>query len=303
MANGALVATLQDNLNKSHTDDTFTNYAYWISGANSKHAALEQYDLQRTGYVRVFVLQLPEFVEKLLPSESAKFKHMLEFGNVGVDGIQGFSVETTQATGGYNGTSIELPTGSKDDTSSVTIKVYETQGSLMRTYIDFWITGTFDPYTGLSHYHGIRELTDEPGCAEMYLSQAHHTMELLVVATDPTGEAAEYSCLLTNLFPKQSNHDHFNFDPGSHDLVQLSLEFTCNKYMSSQINYIGSYALTQYKILKNFLKMHSGYNKAKMDKLQAEHQVNITEWTDTDNNLDLTSSLLTPSQVTQYYTT
>ena len=57
------VATLQTGLRQPNNDAKFTNYAYWISGANSKHNALEQYDLLRTGYVRIFVLQLPKFVE------------------------------------------------------------------------------------------------------------------------------------------------------------------------------------------------------------------------------------------------
>lgn len=301
----AKVATLQDNIRTSNTDSTFTNYAYWISGANSKHAALEQYDLLRTGYVRLFVLQLPAFVEYLLPSESAKFKHMLEFGNVGIDGIQGFSVETTQATGGYSGSSVELPTSSKDDTSSITIKVYETQGSLMRTYIDFWITGTFDPYTGLNHYHGARDVGDENERKTYVFSQANHTMEVLVVATDPTGDLPEYSCLLTNLFPKQSNHDHFNFDPGSHELVQLSLEFTCNKYMSSQINYIGKYALEQYKILKNFLKMHSGYSAGSANGTAKQlsnvfPKLDIKEWVDPDHGTDLTGNYLSLEESRNY---
>ena len=297
----SLVATLQDNLVQSHTKDTFDQYAYWISGVNSKHAALEQYDLQRTGYTRIFVLQLPRFVETLLPGESAKFKHMLEFGNVGVDGIQGFSVETTQATGGYAGASLELPTSSKDDTSSITIKVYETQGSLIRAYIDFWITGTFDPYTGLNHYHGARDakIVGEEVAKTMYFSQANHTMEILCVSTDPTGDTPEYSCLLTNLFPKSSNHDQFNYDPGSHELVQISLEFTANKYMSSQINYLGKVALTRYKILKNFMKLHSGYsNESLKTTLVAP---DIKEWVDPDTGLDLTGDGMSAATVKQYY--
>lgn len=283
------VATLQSGLRQpSSSVEKFRQYAYWISGANSKHNALEQYDLMRTGYVRVFVLQMPIFVEKLLPDESKMFKHLIEFGNVGIDGIQGFSVETTQATGGYAGTSVELPTGSKDDTNSVTIKLYETQGSLVRSYIDFWITGTFDPYTGLSHYHGQRELAKTSGSnvgTALPLSQANHTMEALVVAMDPTGEEAEYSCLLTNMFPKSSNHDHFNFEPGSHDLVQISLEFTCNKYLGSQINYIGQECLNQFKILRNFLNTYSGYDMKNFTSDQGTQKIsykasasNIEEW-------------------------
>lgn len=273
------VATLQDNINKSRTGDDFYKYSYWLSGPNSKHSALEQYDLLRTGYTRIIILRMPQFMEALLPEETKKFKHMLEFGNVGIDGIQGYSVETTQATGGFAGASIELPTGTKDDTNSITIKVYDTQGSLIRTYIDTWITGTFDPITGLNHYHGARDasITGDGGVAKtMYFSQANHTMEALIIASDPTGDIPEYVALTTNMFPKQSDHSHFNFDPGSHELVQISLEFTANKYMSSQINYLGKVALQQFRILKNFMLLYSGYSENNIKELKSG--ANITEW-------------------------
>ena len=275
MANN--IATLQDNINKSRTGDDFLNYSYWLSGPNSKHSALEQYDLLRTGYTRIIILRMPYFMEKLLPEETKKFKHMLEFGNVGIDGIQGYSVETTQATGGFAGASIELPTGTKDDTNSITIKVYDTQGSLIRVYVDTWITGTFDPVTGLNHYHGARDTAILGDTAKsMYFSQANHTMEALIIATDPTGDIPEYVALTTNMFPKQSDHSHFNFDPGSHELVQISLEFTANKYMSSQINYLGKVALQQFRILKNFMLLYSGYNENEIKGLNSG--ANITEW-------------------------
>lgn len=269
------VATLQDNINTSHSDDV-ESYAFWTGGTDTTNAALKQYDLLRTGFGRFFILQMPKFVQYLLPDETKKFRHLLQFANTGVDGIQGYTVDFTSATVGYVGNTVELPINVKDDTSSITVKIYETQGSLIRTYLDFWITGTIDPFTGLSHYHGARDIvasggdTDEYGDAitrdDLYLSQANHTMEALFVATDPTGEVPEYVCLLTNMFPKSSDHSHFAFESGSHDLVQLSVEFTASKYMSSQINYIGVVALNRYNILKNYLNMYSGYNKALIEK-------------------------------------
>ena len=262
MAN--LVATLQDNINTSHSNNV-QNYAFWLGGTDTTNAALKQYDLLRTGYGRFFILQMPKFVQYLLPDETKKFKHLLQFANTGIDGIQGYTVDFTSATVGYVGNTVELPINVKDDTSSITVKIYETQGSLIRTYLDFWITGTIDPFTGLSHYHGAREVNDGER-KDLYLSQANQTMEALYVATDPTGEKPEYVCLLTNMFPKGSDHSHFVYESGSHDLVQLSVEFTASKYMSSQINYIGNQALARFNILKNYLNMYSGYDKAKLEK-------------------------------------
>lgn len=282
------VATLQDNINTPHANNV-ENYAYWVGGSDTMNGALGQYDLLRTGYGRLFILQMPKFVKYLLPDETRKFKHLLEFANTGVSGIQGYTVDFTTATVGYGGNTVEIPVNVKDDTTSITIKLYEVQGSLIRTYIDFWITGTIDPFTGLSHYHGARVVhmsgdpDADPGVDmdHLYLSQANHTMEALYVATDPTGEKPEYVCLLTNMFPKGSDHSHFEWESGSHDLVQLNLEFTTAKYMSAQINYIGNVALARYNILKNYLNMYSGYSKS--DIMQRIKTPNIVNWS-TDNN-------------------
>lgn len=279
----AKVATLQDNIRKSKTDPT--KFSYWLGGFNTKNAALKQYDFLRTGYGRIFILQMPAFVKFLLDEETTKFKHMIECANTGIDGIQGYTVEFQSATGGYNGNTIEIPTNVKDDTNEITIKIYETQGSMLRTYIDFWITGTIDPFTGLSHYHGARDV--EANSNSYILSQANHTMEILYVATDPTGEEPEYSCLLTNMFPKSSDHSHFNSQPGEHNLVEVSIPFTANKYMSAQVNYIGTVALKKFKILRNYLNIYSGYSAADVQRIVGTHD--ITDWKDPDGR-DLTGS-------------
>lgn len=277
------VSTLQDNINTARSDDV-QSYAFWLGGTDTTNAALAQYDLLRTGFGRIFILHMPRFVQYLLPEETKKFRHLIQFANTGIDGIQGYTVDFTSATVGYVGNTVELPINVKDDTSSITIKIYETQGSLIRTYLDFWITGTIDPFTGLSHYHGARDISSgatadgETGDLRktMYLSQSNHTMEALYVATDPTGEIPEYVCLLTNMFPKGSDHSHFVYESGSHDLVQLSVEFTASKYMSGQINYIGLVALNRFQILRNYLNMYSGYSKSLINKRIAAP--NIKNW-------------------------
>ena len=289
----ARVATLQDNIHKLNT--TITNRAYWLGGVDTTNEALKQYDLLRTGYGRLFILMMPKFVEYLLPEETKKFKHMLEFGNVGIDGLQGYTMDFQSLTVGYTGASIELPTNLKDDTTSITIKVYETQGSLFRTYIEFWMTGTFDPLTGLNHYHGARDI--ESNGKSFVFSQANHTMEALFVASDPTGEEPEYSAYLTNMYPKSSDHSHFNFDPGSHDLVQMSMEFTCNKYNSHNVNYLGSVALKKFHILKNYLQMQTPYTEATFD--QKFKDYHIDNWTDS-NGRDLTGTYVPVNQVPVY---
>lgn len=235
-----------------------TKSAYWLGGTDVTNRALQQYDLLRTGYGRLFILRMPDFVEKLIPDATKKFKHMLEYANVGVDGISGLSVDFGSVTAGYAGNTVEIPMNVKDDTNSITIKVYETSGSLFRKYIDFWLTGVGDPYLGFSHYHGIRNM---PGQSNYAISQANQTMEAIWVANDQTGVDMEYCCLLSNMFPKGSDHSHFSYEPGSHDLVNLSMEFTATKYMSNQIDELGKALLDKYLILKNYRHFGIEYNK------------------------------------------
>lgn len=265
------VETLQANIKRNTA--TITNDAYFLGGTNTKRSALQQYDFLRTGYGRLFIMRLPTFVNYLLPEESKKFKHLLEFGNVGVDGIQGYTVDFASVNGGYVGNNVEIPMNVKDDTNAVTIKLYETQGSLIREYIDFWLTGIGDTFTGFSHYHGAR-LFDPSITA----SQAHQTMEAIYINTDQTGEALEYACLLTNMVPKGSDHSHFNYEPGSHDLVNVSVEFTCMKYLSPQINLIGKTLVNKFKIMTNYLNMTSGFTTAWVN---AKPDLDIHGWKDT----------------------
>lgn len=236
------------------TAEQIQSNSYWLGGVDTRAEAMKNVDLARTGYGRLFIVKMPKFVQKTLPSATKKFKHMLEFANIGIDGIAGYSVEFGSLTAGYTGTTVEMPTSVKDDTNSVTIKINETSKVLIQSYLDYWITGTIDPFTGLATYHGLLD-----GDASMKYSQANHTMEAVYVHTDPTGTGVNYACLLTNMFPKASDHSHWVTEPGSHELVSLSIEFTCNKYVTGQITAFGQQLLNNQNILKNYLNFNSGY--------------------------------------------
>lgn len=241
---------------EAKTIEDMRKNSYWLGGVDTRGVALKNMDLARTGYGRIFITKMPRFVEKSLDEETKMFKHLLEFANLGIDGISGYSVDFGSITAGYSGTTVELPTNVKDDTSSVTIKINETSRVLVQSYLDYWITGTIDPFTGLATYHGLLDDSDNP----LDYSQANHTMEAVYVHTDPTGTCVNYACLLTNMFPKASDHSHWVTEPGSHDLVSLSIEFTCNKYVTNQITNLANTMLSQYTTLRNYLNFNSGYD-------------------------------------------
>lgn len=250
--------TLQRGINEFNQD--MTAYSIFMGGTNTKHGILKQYDPLKTGYSRIFVTRTPRFMELMYENKTRQFRHLLEYGFTAVDGIQGTTAEFAQMTGGYVGNSIDVFMSAKDDTNEITIKVYEYSGSPVREYTDLWITGMGDHKSGIAHYHGAmnRALV---GDLVLDFSQHNHTMEMFYVSTDPTGlaENIEYACLLTNMMPKSVKKDHFNYATGSHELVEMDLTFTCNKYESRQINDVAKVLLGRFNILRDYLDFHSGY--------------------------------------------
>lgn len=269
-----LTKTLQSNIKNSNRD--MTRYSLFLGGLNVTSKALAQYDPLRTGYARLFFVRMPKFMEVILPDKTKQFRHLLEYGFTRVDGIGNTTLDFDQMTGGYAGRSFEIPTVAKEDTTAITISLYEFSGSPVREYINMWISGIADPYTGIGHYHGAME--EDP---TITYAQYNHSAECFYVTTDPTGRETgiEYACLLTNMVPKQVKNDHFNYESGNHPTVTVDVEFTATKYESPQINEIAKYLLSKHKILRDYLNFDSQYTKSDIDKLPVPE---ISDWKDAE---------------------
>lgn len=248
------IGTIQSNIKSNQRD--MTQYSLFMGGLNVRSESLAQYSPLKTGYARIFLVKMPRFMKSIMPNKTKNFKHLVEYGFVGLDGIQNTSMEFEQVTGGYAGRQFDVATTAKDETNEVTIKMYEFAGSPVREYIDMWVSGISDPHTGIAHYHGAMD-----GSSPVPYAQVNHTMEAIYVQTDPTGrsDGIEYACLLTNMMPKNVKKDHFNFEAGQHQLVQTDVPFTAVKYESRQVNDIAKALVTKYGILRNFMSFNSGY--------------------------------------------
>lgn len=231
-----------------HDNEDLTKYALFLSGLNVTHDVLQNYDPLRTGYGRIFMVRKPVFLEETIPNKLSKFKHIIEYGNTSISGIQDISQETNPLTGGYAGKSFEIPSYASDGTNGLSIQVYEFSGSPVREVIHTWINGMNDVLTGLAHYNG----------ADTPVKQANQTAEFIYVSTDNTGTKVEYACMFANCFPKNIKNDHFNYQSGSHELVDYTIDFAGTKYESIQINNVAQELLDRYKILSNSLNFFSG---------------------------------------------
>lgn len=258
---------------KQNTKD-FKEYSMFMGGLDVTSKNIDQLDPLRTNYVRIFIIRLPRFME-VMDSEGAKrWKHYMEMGFIGIDGIANTTMETEEVTGGYAGNRFKVPNVVKDETDQVTIKIYELTGSPVREFIDTWITGMADPLTGIAHYHGYISPTCE-------YKASNHTMEMVYISTDPTGreECIEYACLFANMFPLEVKKDHFNYESGTHPVVQLDIPFTANRYESPQINEIARALLKKYRILRDYLNYDSGYTVQQINALENYGQRITQGWT------------------------
>lgn len=254
MADGNDGRTIQSNI-KHHSNDNLTKYALFVGGLNVTNEVLQNYDPLRTGYGRLFMVRVPEWVDQYIPTKMNKFKHILEYGNTAVQGIGDIEVNFNDYTGGYAGKSFSIPSVATDGTQTFTVNCYEFSGSPIREVVHTWVNGTTDLLTGLTHYNG-KVKTDTTNGLEAL--QSNQTAEFVYVSTDVTGTQVEYACLFANCFPSNVRNEQFNYTSGSHELVEYNVEFRCTKYESIQINKLGQTLLDKYKVLANSLNFFSG---------------------------------------------
>ena len=251
--------TLQSNIKNNTTD--MTGYSLFLGGLNVKRAALEQYNVLKTGKGRIFLTKMPYFMKELMKEATKNFKHVIEYGFMDIQGIQDLTMEFDSITGGYAGRTFEIPTILKDETNEISIKILEFAGSPMREYLEMWMTGVSDPNSGYTHYHGLAiPQQDSNGNFQkpkVEVSQANHTMEAFYVMTDQTGFNIEFACMLCNMFPKTSARAHFNQTPGEMNHVELEIPFTCTMYTSPDINAVAQLLLNKYRVLYNYLDFQS----------------------------------------------
>ena len=250
--------TIQSNIKRNTKD--FSEYSLFLGGLDISSKNIDQFDPLRGGYVRIFLVRLPRFMEELDIDMAKRFKHFVEMGFIGVSGIGNTTMEYEAITGGYAGNKFDIPSVCRDETDGVTIRLYEMTGSPIREFVDTWMTGISDPLTGLAHYHGV--LSDT-----LSYKASNHIMEMFYVATDPTGIQIEYSCMLCNMMPKTVAKQHFEFEPGNHPAVQLDLDMTATRYESPQINEISAALLDKYVILRDYLDFRSGYTSSDVDQM------------------------------------
>ena len=255
-----MAITIQTNAHQFNRTGV-KKYALSMGGLNVTHDALQQYDPLIGGYYRLFMVRKPTFLTEYFKGTGkfGQYKHILEYGNLGVSGLSDLEMQFDELKGGYAGRTFEIPKMSEDSTKSFTVKVYEFSGSLMREIHHTWINCVADEQTGFAHYGGLIANNS------VQYSQANQTAEFIYVVTDRTGMQVEYACMFCNCFPTRANAQHFDSESGEHSIVTLDLEFRCTKYTGVDVNDKARILLRNNQIMVNSLEFFSGLDFSDMD--------------------------------------
>lgn len=275
------INTIQTGAHQASMNDV-TKYSLMLGGLNVTHDALQQYDPLTGGYGRLFMVREPLLLNTLFKGSNKfkNFKHILEYGNTQVQGLGDVSVDFQQMTGGYAGRSFEIPSVAKDETNAFQVTVYEFSGSPIREMLHTWINAVTDLQSGLTHYGGLI------ATGSLGYSQANQTAEFIYVVTDRTGMKVEYACMFANCFPKGYKNDQFNYQQGEHNIVETTIEFSCVKYESIDINKKANALLKNYQILVNSLEFHSGLNDKEGDTKQLKAFANSSGYSSKTGELE-----------------
>lgn len=251
-----MAVTIQQNI-KSHTDGNLTKYALFLGGLDVTHDVLASYDPFIGGKARLFMTRMPTFCidpTNGIRDKMLKFKHILEYANTGVSGINDIDVNSETITGGYVGREFAIPTIAKNNTNQFTVSTYEFSGRPMGEVLHWWVSGVMDLQSGFATYHGV----------DMPVKQSNHTAEFFYLVTDRTGKDSgiEFACMFANCFPTTIKMDHLNYRSGEASIAEMDITFTCTMYEGPQINAIAKQLLNKYQVLMDSLDFCPKYTMA-----------------------------------------
>lgn len=262
-----------------------TKYSMFVGGVNATNNALRQYSPLVNGYCRLFMVRPPYALLHLMAggnpayyysSDSLfiQFKHILEYMNRSVSGIQAKTLEpaSTPLQGGFAGRQFSLPTITKEATTEIQIGVYEFSGCPLATLLDSWMNMIGDENSGLATYGGhisggrradktevpLYSYSSDSNPIGIEFNEANHTAEFIYVLHDRSGAQVEKAMLLADCWPKSIEQNNIMDMPagGTHDLVQYTIGFNCIAYSSPIITSIANDLLKQYRIVSNHLNFN-----------------------------------------------
>lgn len=200
---------------------------------NLSRAELAKYAPQYTGQTQIFVLKNVRFLEEgdaVGKKHAANLKNLIEFCSLSYSGTPDLSSEDAEVETGFSNVQISVPTGTKYDGTSFTIRVLEQETEVLRHALEYYQNGLFDGMGNYVHMHG----------SALSFSPENYTMEIVIVQLDPTLSKIQDISLWQAVRPKPVDRDNLNWQQGQVEVVQpKDIQFT-GRYIPNADSYLSS---------------------------------------------------------------
>ena len=191
---------------------------------------INQFSQFETGYQALYVLQMPWFMEKLEPSLTESFRHMLEYEFRGLDGLPDITTDQMTITDGINEQRL-INKVTYDTSVTVQSSYFEKTGSLITRWSEMYLTGIKDKNSQAKTYHG---LIKNGKCMDPGPDKEIFTM--LYVVTDATMYRLERAVLLANCQLTKAETSMYNGSRDSINNKELQIEWSCFPIMNNAVD-------------------------------------------------------------------
>lgn len=200
---------------------------YMLSRGVADYSNLYQWNNFETGYAFMFLLKIPDFLDKLRNKNDQyarlinSYCHILEYDFRSLDGIDNMTVETGDLNDGINTLPI-ITRVTEQAGSAFSMRYYERSGSIITKTHELFLRGVKDPRTQVKRYHG---LIKPEGNSELEAGYEHETFEFLYFVTDNTATQIEKAYLLVSCQPTDANLQMYNYTKGEIAWSEVSVNF------------------------------------------------------------------------------
>ena len=156
-----------------------------------------QFNQYESGYQWLFVIKMPDFMEKLATMDTnimnivKSFRHILEYEFRGLDGLPDITADTFEITDGINSQRM-INKVTQETSVEISSSYFEKRGSAITKFSEIYLTGIKDRMSQAKTYHGlIKNGQMEPGLE-------HEIFTMIYIATDNTYYNIENAYLLAN---------------------------------------------------------------------------------------------------------
>lgn len=199
---------------------------------NLSRSELAKYAPHYTGQTQIFVLKqmrmLTESKDPIALKHAANLKNLIEFCSLSYSGTPDLSGEDATVETGYSNVEISVPTGTKYDGTSFSIRILEQNTEVLRHALEYIQNNLFNPYSNVATMAGT----------DLELSPENYTMEIGIVQLNPKLDKIQDISIWQAARPKPVDRDNLNWQQGQVEIVQPKDVQFSGRYIANADQYI-----------------------------------------------------------------